>query len=544
MEPDDRRGGQGVRRVTPAIVVNNTPSLIARPLAIDTYRENVVFLRRDCPVYRAEGFQALSKVRIFANGKSILAVLNVVDDGTLLGEHELGLSEQASAQLGVLAGTQVHVDHAEPPASLEALRRKIDGHPLSRAELGGIVRDIAQRRYSKIELAAFVVASQRAHLDPDEVLYLTEAMLEVGDRLDWSAVGPGPVVDKHCIGGIPGNRTSMVVVPIVAAYAQATGSPVLMPKTSSRAITSPAGTADTMECLADVELAMERLREIVREFRACLVWGGRAQLSPADDVLISVSRPLSLDSPAQMVASILSKKVAAGSTHLVLDIPFGPTAKVRRLLDAQRLRDLFTYVAAKLGLTLDAVITDGRQPVGRGIGPMLEARDVMRVLAGDPAAPADLRDKSLRLAARVLEFDPTVPKGTGFALAKAQLDSGRAAAAMQSIIEAQGRHPFDRDAPALAPLMDEIAATTSGFVTAIDNERLARVARLAGAPQCTGAGVDLLFKLGDRVEARQPLYRIYADNPAELEFARKLAVEGSGFTIGDAVAPADIEAEF
>jgi thymidine phosphorylase len=521
-----------------------TPSLTARPLAIDTYRENVVYLRRDCPVYRAEGFQALSKVHIAANGKSILAVLNVVDDAALLGELELGLSEQATAQLGVLQGTPVHVDHAEPPASLGALRRKIDGDALSRAEIAAIVRDIAQRRYSRIELAAFVVASQRAHLDPDEVLYLTQAMLEVGTRLDWSALGPGPVVDKHCIGGIPGNRTSMVVVPIVAAYARAAGSSLLMPKTSSRAITSPAGTADTMECLADVELSIERLLDIVRQHRACLVWGGRAQLSPADDVLISVSRPLSLDSPAQMVASILSKKVAAGSTHLVLDIPFGPSAKVRRLLDAQRLRDLFAYVAAKLGLTLDAVITDGRQPVGRGIGPMLEARDVMQVLAGAPHAPADLRDKALRLAGRVLEFDPKVPQGTGIALAQAQLDSGRAAAAMQALIDAQGRHPFDPLAPALAPLTHEIVAQATGYVTAIDNERLARIARLAGAPQCLGAGVDLLFKLGEPVRRGAPLYRIHADNAAELSFAQAMANEANGYTIGAAVPPADPQTQF
>ena len=524
--------------------MTDTPSLTARPLAIDTYRENVVYLRRDCPVYRAEGFQALSKVRISANGRSILAVLNVVDDGELLGEFELGLSEPASAQLEVQTGTAVHVDHAEPPASLGALRRKIDGDPLSRDDLTAIVRDIAARRYSKIELAAFVVASQRAHLDPDEVLYLTQAMLDVGMRLDWRDHGAGPVVDKHCIGGIPGNRTSMVVVPIVAAYAQASGSSLLMPKTSSRAITSPAGTADTMECLAEVELPLERLHDIVRTHRACLVWGGRAQLSPADDVLISVSRPLSLDSPAQMVSSILSKKVAAGSTHLVLDIPFGPTAKVRRPLDAQHLRQLFAYVAVPLGLTLDVVITDGRQPVGRGIGPMLEARDVLQVLACDPAAPSDLREKALRLAGRVLEFDPGVTKGSGLVIARAQLESGRAATAMQGLIDAQGRHPFDPRAPQLAPLTQEIGAHGAGYVTAIDNERLARIARLAGAPQCTGAGVDLLVKLGGAVRRGDPLYRIYADNPAELEFARKIAAESSGYAIGDVVPPPDLETQF
>ena len=511
-------------------------SLAARKVAIDTYRENVVYLRRDCPVYRAEGFQALSKVSVSANSHTILAVVNVVDDARVVGELELGLSEEAFAQLQIAEGTPVRIAHAEPPRSIASLKRKIAGERLSRDELSAIVRDIAGHRYSKIELAAFVVATSQVDLDRDEVLHLTEAMVATGRRLDWGQV---PVVDKHCIGGIPGNRTSMLVVPIVAAHG------MLIPKTSSRAITSPAGTADTMACLAEVELPFERLEAIVRRHRGCLAWGGTADLSPADDVLISVSRPLSIDAPGQMVASILSKKVAAGATHLVLDIPFGPTAKVRHMDDAQRLRKLFEYVAHNVGLQLDAVISDGRQPVGFGIGPVLEARDVLRVLNNDPGAPADLRLKALRLAGRVLEFDPDVRGGDGFALARDILDSGRALAKLDAIIDAQGRRPFDWRRPTLAPLVFEMTAEADGVVTDIDNMRLARIARLAGAPKADGAGVDLACKLGDAVSRGQPLYRIHAGNPSELEFARHLAETGSGYTVGpDAGQVSAVDLEF
>ena len=498
-------------------------ALTARRVAIDTYRENVVYLRRDCPVYRAEGFQALSKVEVSANGGTILAVLNVVDDERLVGERELGLSEEAFALLGIDEGATVHVAHAEPPASIASLKRKIAGEGLSRGELTAMVRDIAAHRYSKIELAAFLVATSKMELDHDEVLHLTEAMVSVGRRLDWRET---PVVDKHCIGGIPGNRTSMLVVPIVAAHG------MLIPKTSSRAITSPAGSANTMACLADVELTFDRMEPIVRRHRGCLVWGGRAALSPADDVLIAVSRPLSLDAPGQMVASILSKKIAAGSTHLVLDIPLGPTAKVRHMSEAQRLKKLFEYVARHLGLTLDAVITDGRQPIGRGIGPALEARDVLQVLNNDSAAPADLRLKALRLAGRVLEFDPDLRGGDGFSVARDILDSGRALARMNAIIDAQGRREFDWRRPGLAPLVHDVVSDADGVVVGIDNERLARVARLAGAPNAEGAGVDLFHKLGDAVSRGQPLYRIYSASGSELEFARRLASHGSGFTMG------------
>lgn len=504
------------------------PALRIRRVGIDTWRENVAFLHRNCPVVRAAGFQAMAKVTVRTDGRTIAAVLNVVDDDCIVGPLELGLSEEAFDRLGVAAGSDAFVEHAEPPASISALHRKIAGERLSREDLSAIIRDVAGARYSKIELAALVVATNQFELDRDEVLHLTEAMVAVGQRIDWRHdVLGAPVVDKHCIGGIPGNRTSMLVVPIVTAHG------MLCPKTSSRAITSPAGTADTMEVLAEVELPLPRLQEIVRQTRGCLAWGGTADLSPADDILIAVERPLAIDSSGQMVASILSKKIAAGSTHLVLDIPIGPSAKVRSMPDAQRLKRLFEYVARRLSLHLDVVITDGRQPIGRGIGPLLEAHDVMQVLTNHPDAPQDLRQKSLHLAGRVIEFDPAVRGGDGWRIARDILDSGRALAQMNAIIDAQGR----RSAPAggladPAPLSFEIAAPEDGLVVGIDNLRLARIARLAGAPQVKDAGVWLARKLGEPVRAGALLYRVHARHEADLGFARRLALQDSGYRLG------------
>jgi thymidine phosphorylase len=513
----------------PESAVEPTPPgaapLKLRRVAIDTYRENVAYLNRDCAVYRAEGFQALSKVEVHVNGRHILATLNVTSDPRIVHCDEIGLSQDAFDQLGVEGGLRATVEQAEPPASISALHRKIDGERLGREDFMAIVRDIAEHRYSKIELSAFVVATNRGELDREEVYHLTEAMIAAGRRVDWHE---RLVVDKHCIGGIPGNRTSMLVVPIVAAHG------LVCPKTSSRAITSPAGTADTMEVLANVELPFDRLSEIVRDHRACLAWGGTAELSPADDVLISVERPLSLDSPGQMVASILSKKMAAGSTHLVLDIPIGPTAKVRSMPEAQKLRRLFEYVARRLDLSLDVVITDGRQPVGNGIGPVLEARDVMRVLENHPLAPQDLRQKALRLAGRLLECDPDIRGGDGFAIARDILDSGRAIEKMRAIIEAQGAKPFDHNQPELGALTVEVRAPRAGTVIGIDNLQIARVARLAGAPKVGNAGVDLACKLGDRVAEGDLLYRVHAAFQSDLEFAQQACLKSSGFELGEA----------
>jgi thymidine phosphorylase len=507
---------------------NGSARLALRRVLIDTYHENVAFMHRDCEVYRAEGFKALSKVEVRANGQRILASLNVVDDPSIVALGELGLSRAAFAQLGAAEGQLVAVAQAEPPESIGALHRKLAGERLGLEDFRAIVRDIASHHYSKIELTAFVVATNRDELDRQEVQHLTEAMIEVGQRLNWRE---SLVVDKHCIGGIPGNRTSMLVVPIVAAHG------MLCPKTSSRAITSPAGTADTMEVLAEVELPIERLQQIVQQHRACLAWGGTAHLSPADDVLISVERPLALDSPGQMVASILSKKIAAGSSHLVLDIPIGPTAKVRSMPEAQRLRRLFEYVARHLKLSLDVVITDGRQPIGYGIGPMLEARDVMRVLENDPRAPMDLRQKALRLAGRMLEADPDVRGGDGFAIARDILDSGRALQKMNDLIAAQGSRHFDHHHPPLGKLTFEMRASADGVVTAIDNLQLARIARFAGAPKVREAGVDLAVKLGETVRKGDLLYRVHASFPSDLEFARQACTRSSGYRIGS---PADV----
>ncbi len=500
----------------------NANCLSLSRVAIDTYRENVAYLHRNCDIYRAEGFQALSKIRVSANGRSILAVLNVVDDESIVACHQLGLAEQAFKQLALPSGTAVTVSHTEPPQSMDAVRRKIVGQRLSKDDYQHIVQDIIENRYSKMEMAAFLVASGNSGMDREEVLYLTQAMIDSGAKLNWHEP---LVVDKHCIGGIPGNRTTMIVVPIVAAHG------MLMPKTSSRAITSPAGTADTMEVLSEVELNPKRLHDIVRRERACLGWGGTANLAPVDDILISVERPLGIDAQGQMIASILSKKLAAGSTHLLIDIPVGPTAKVRHMREALSLRKLFEFVGDRLGIHLEVIITDGRQPIGRGIGPVLESRDVMQLLNNHPGAPEDLRQKSLQLAGRIIEFDPNVRGGQGYAIARDILESGLALAKMNAIIDSQGRRVEVLKA---GPLTRDICATSSGLVTDINNHQLAKIARMAGAPMDKGAGVDLFKKLGDKINTGEVLYRIYAEFQSDFDFAITLANNNTGYSIGQA----------
>ena len=495
--------------------LTDMPSLNLRRVAIDTYKENVAYLHRDCPIYRSEGFQALSKIEIHkvSNGAPVIAVLNVVDDENITAPNQLGLCEQVYDQLGVPEGTEVSICHATPAESLKAVHSKIAGERLNYQEYLGITQDIVNNRYSKIEIAAFLVGCAESGMEREEVLNLTRAMVDTGDRLNW---GEFLVADKHCIGGIPGNRTTMLIVPIVSAHG------MLMPKTSSRAITSPAGTADTMEVLAYVDHTPERLREIVQKERAFLVWGGTAKLAPADDILIAVERPLSMDSPGQLIASILAKKIAAGATHLLIDIPVGDTAKIRNHTDALKLRKIFEYVGEHMGLHLEVVITDGSQPIGRGVGPVLETMDIMKVLENDPQAPLELREKALMLAGRIIEFDPDVRGGQGYVIARDILESGRALAKMNAIIDAQGRNTAPMT---LGKLQHNVVATEKGTIKAIDNLKTASIARLAGAPMDKGAGVYLHKKVGDKVNVGDLLYTIYAEFNADFNFAIQASIK-------------------
>lgn len=488
-------------------------------IGIDTYRDTVAFMARDCSLYHPEEFQAFKKIGVISGKKKILATLMIVDNKSIINADELGLSEQAFQLMGLTEGSSVTIAPAEPPSSLDSLKRKIHGHTLDQREIKEIVGDIANHLYSEMEIAAFLV-SCAGFMTTNEVLSLTKEMAFAGNQLQWNAP---IVVDKHCIGGIPGNRTSMIVVPIVAAH----GLPI--PKTSSRAITSPAGTADTMEVLAKVNLSMHEMQYVVETCKGCIVWGGHVNLSPADDILISVERPLGIDTREQMVASIMSKKLAANSTHLLIDIPVGPSAKVHSSAgDAMRLRKLFEFVGKETGLHVDVIITDGQQPIGNGIGPVLEARDVMAVLRNEHGAPSDLREKSLQIAGSLLEADPDLRGGSGYERAQQLLNSGEALSKMEQIINAQGRNTTPS---CVGEMTHDVLAAKDGVVDKIDCYRLSRIARLAGAPMDKGAGIDLFKKIGDTVSKGELLYRIHACFQTDYGFTSKFADKENGYTI-------------
>jgi thymidine phosphorylase len=361
-----------------------------RRIGIDTHHEHVVMIHERTVEEGALGFKPLDRVRVIGSDpesaaeREITGVLNFCTN-TLLAVDEVGLSEDAFRDLGLAEGSSVRATHARAPESVERVRGKLGGSRLSRRDFDAILADVVERRYSKVELTMFVLACALRRLDAEELVAFTKAMIHCGAQLDF---GSGPVADKHCIGGIPGNRTTMVVVPILASLG------VVVPKTSSRAITSPSGTADTM---------------------AVIVWGGALDLAPADDVLITVERPMGIDTEAQLVASILAKKKTAGATHALIDIPVGPTAKVRTQEQADLLSALFAGVARAIDLSVDVVSTSARGPIGRGVGPRLEALDALSVLRRErsptPRDTAPRPGRSTRVLPRPASSRSWMPRG-------------------------------------------------------------------------------------------------------------------------------------
>lgn len=480
-------------------------SLRARRLGLHAQHDALVVMRTDCHVCRSEGLSARTQVLVIAGQREVLATLYQVS-GDLVAPNDVGLSEGAWERLGVSDGDPVTVRHPDPVESLGRMRHRIYGHRLDSAAFGAILSDIVEGRYSDVQQAAFVTACAALPLDERETIELTRVMVDVGERLRWPT---SPIVDKHSVGGLPGNRTTPIIVAIVAAHG------LVMPKTSSRAITSPAGTADMMETLAPIDLDLASIRRVVERESGCIVWGGSVRLSPADDILIRIERALDLDTEGQLIASVLSKKIAAGSTHLVLDMPVGPTAKVRSAESAQVLSRRLVEISAGFGLETRVLASDGRQPVGRGIGPALEARDVLAVLQGARDAPDDLRSRACRLAGALLELGGRASAGAGAHLAAATLADGRAWAKFQRICEAQG----GMRTPGAADHRHPLLAARDGKVAQVDNRRLAKIAKLAGAPHAKTAGLEMHVKLDQPVRAGEPICTVHAESRGELDYA-------------------------
>jgi AMP phosphorylase len=454
---------------------------------------------------RLLGVHSSDRIRITYCEQQIIAIANLA---THFPKNRIGLYEEISETLGLKTDETVDVHLAQLPESLRHVRAKLRGERLREQDMVTIVKDVVERHLSEVEIAAFLTALNIHGLSMGESEALSRAMVETGKTLDF---GEAPILDKHSIGGIPGDKTSLLVVPIVAAAG------FTIPKTSSRAVTSPAGTADRVETLCPVNLSVNEIKAVVEKTNGCLVWGGALDLAPADDLFIQVEYPLGID--PLLLPSIMSKKKAIGATHIAIDIPTGNGAKIKNMTEAYTLASDFVDLGMRLSLKIQCALTFGEQPIGHAVGPALEAQEALTAIMG--GGPADLIEKAVSLAGMLFEM---VGVEGGRQKAEHVLRSGRAEKKLREIIEAQGGNPrIKPDELPVGSNKAEVTASQAGRVLWISTEDIVNIAKAAGAPREKGAGVVLKAKLGEAVKKDGALLEIYAERSSKLESALELA---------------------
>jgi AMP phosphorylase len=459
------------------------------------------------------GIHSSDRIRLIHNKHEAIAIVNLAIH---FPNNRIGLYEEIAQILSLKEDQKIDVKLAKLPESLSHVRAKVRGERLREIDIREIVKDVVERHLSEVEIAAFLTALDIHGLSMSENEAMSRAMVETGKTINFNKI---PILDKHSIGGIPGDKTSIVVVPIVAAAGYA------IPKTSSRAITSPAGTADRMETLCPVNLTIKEIQETVHKTNGCLVWGGSLELAPADDLFIKVEYPLGID--PMLLPSIMSKKKAIDATHVVIDIPTGSGAKIKTMTEAYLLASDFVDLGKRLGMTIQCALTFGEQPVGCAIGPALEAKEALETLSGN--GPADLVDKATTLAGMLFEM---IGEEDGKQKARNILESGKANEKLREIIGIQGGNPKVK--PEEIPIGDKVAevhAKQAGRVLWISTENIVQIAREAGAPKEKGAGVVLRAKLGEPVKVGSVLFEVYAERNGKLESAMELSKKLQPFVL-------------
>ncbi len=478
-----------------------------KPIGISAGGKNIIILNKE----QAQGHDIYVGYRteMKIKDKKIVGIVDVSED--IIKEDEVGVYKDFAKEYKLKAGQTVEIVHMDRPASIGYIKKKLDKGTLFEQEVQTIVDEIMNNKLSEVEAASFITGTYINGLSDSEIIALTNATVKSGDTL---SLGRKMVLDKHCIGGVAGNRTTMVVTPLIAAAG------LYMPKTSSRAITSASGTADTMEVLADVTFNMDELKKIVLKTKAAMVWGGGMKLAPVDDKLIRIRHPLSLDPEGMLLASILAKKKSVGAKYVLIDIPVGRGVKVNSYLQGEELGKHFIKIGKDLGMKVEVLITDGAEPVGHGVGPSLECIDVLNVLNGK--GPEDLRHKSLLMAGKLLELCGKVDKGMGYGAAENLIATGKAMDKFREIIAAQGGDPKVRidDLP-IGKYSHTVKSKVGGAIFHIDNKSISKVARIAGAPKMKEAGILLHKTRGSRVEIGDSLFTIYSDREDLLGYAIK-----------------------
>lgn len=407
------------------------------------------------------------------------------------------------------------------PALLIAKKR--DGLALSGEEIAAFVGGFARGEIPDYQMAALAMAIYLRGMTVEETAALTGAMLASGQRLDrpeechrgrlrppqrGGALQRVSRVDKHSTGGI-GDKTSLILAPLLASCGLA------VPMISGRGLGATGGTLDKLEAIPGfrTNLSLVEIDEIVERV-GCVITGASEEIAPADKKLYAL-RDVTATVPSipLITASIMSKKLAESLDALVLDVKFGSGAFMKSLDDARQLARSLVDTGRRMGVKTTALVTDMNQPLGRMAGNLVEVHEALAALEG--RGPADLWQCTRELGAELLLLtDRAATRQSGRTILDTEIASGRAAAKFREMVAAQGGR-LDQ-LPGIGPSY-EIAAQGGGYVRTVDTEQLGvTIIELGGGrkvmtdPIDHAVGLEMLVKIGDRVEAGQPLVRVFA----------------------------------
>ncbi len=456
------------------------------------------------------GITDMDKVSLIYKGTEYVLDANLTH--RYVNAHEVGIPRNVAQKYGVKNGEPVQVHFTQTTsAALDALKRIMKWDRTTRftqKEIEAIMKDISSNRFTDTLITYFSALGFFRDSTDEEMYRMAKAMAEAGEMLHRKGI----VADKHCMGWVPGNETTMIMIPLLASLG------IKMPKTFSKAITTPAATGECVSVLMNISFSKPEIEELVKKENCCLVRGGGLDLAPADEKLIKVAYPLSMQSYPRTIVSIMAKKYAMGINHSLIDIPVWPTAKVPDMKTAKRLKKRYEYVGKKLWMKVHVEITDALQPIGAGVGAVLQVREVLRVLQQHEKRPDDLEKKAVYLASKIIELVGMAKGKEALKLAYGQLVSGEARKKMQRIIKAQhGKNPnIKSEELALAPKTKDILAKKDGTVSVIDMKILNIAARTLGSPVDLHAGIYLHHKLGEKVKKWEPLFTLYANDESKI----------------------------
>jgi pyrimidine-nucleoside phosphorylase len=410
---------------------------------------------------------------------------------------------------------------------VDLIRKKRDGHELTREEIRFVVRGYTDSSFPDYQMSAWLMAVLLRGMTGHEIATLTESMLHSGLTLDWSDL-PGKKVDKHSTGGV-GDKTSLILAPIVAAGG------LLVPMISGRGLGHTGGTLDKLESIPgfNVTLDPERMRDVLRKCGMVLV-GQTEQIVPADKKMYALRDVTgTVESPALICASIMSKKIAEGIDALVLDVKTGSGAFMKKEEDAVHLAELMVDTGVRMGKRMVALITDMNQPLGRHVGNSLEVIECVDVLHG--RGPADLIDLSVELSAWMFFLgERTSSIAEGRTLAQEMIANGSAFKKFCELAAAQGG-----DADALRNIKrlptarnhQEVRCRDDGYVHSINCEQIGVASLVLGGGRekkedaiDPAVGIVLHKKLGDKVSRDEPICTLHYNSDGRLSEAESLMI--------------------